>query len=138
MTAAAPHGREEPGLVQSCLWRWLRGAGLERCDLEREADGWLLRGTILAGGDGGPFEVRYTVSCDAAWRTRRAGITLRSGTAQRALTIVAEEGRWMLAGREVAQVRGAIDIDLSWSPSTNTLPIRRLKPEPGARTGAIV
>ncbi len=128
----------ESGVVGSCLWQWLRGAGLERFELLREGDGWLLRGTILAGGEGGPFEARYTVACDAAWCTRKVGITLRSAGVSRAVSILVDAGRWVVAGREVTEVRGAIDIDLSWSPSTNTLPIRRLQPDVGESTGSVV
>ena len=34
--------------------------------------------------------------------------------------------RWMVNGMDVAEVSGAEDIDLSFSPATNLLPIRRL------------
>jgi hypothetical protein len=36
-------------------------------------------------------------------------------------------GDWRLNGREVPEVAGCIDIDLNFSPSTNLLPIRRLR-----------
>jgi len=38
-----------------------------------------------------------------------------------------EHGVWRLDGAEIAAVAGCIDIDLNFSPSTNTLPIRRLQ-----------
>ena len=129
---------QDTGLIQSCLWRRLQGEGLERFELAREADGWQLRGTILAGGEGGPFELRYAVSCDPAWHTRRAALTLRSGGTQKALTLTSEAGVWRVGGREIEAVRGAIDVDLSWSPSTNTLPIRRVPLAAGGSSGRIV
>jgi len=36
-------------------------------------------------------------------------------------------------GREEEPLRGCVDVDLAWSPSTNTLPIRRLALAVGAR-----
>ena len=48
---------------------------------------------------------------------------------ERTLQIATESGRWYENGRENQTVKGAIDIDLGWSPSTNTLPIKRLKLE---------
>jgi hypothetical protein len=41
------------------------------------------------------------------------------------------EGNWSHDGQRLAQVAGCIDVDLEWSPSTNTLPIRRLGLAPG-------
>jgi uncharacterized protein len=42
---------------------------------------------------------------------------------------------WYENGRENHAINGAIDIDLGWSPSTNTLPIRRLGLEIGQASG---
>jgi len=37
-------------------------------------------------------------------------------------------GRWWVEGEEDARLRGCTDVDLELSPSTNTIPIRRLNP----------
>lgn len=135
--------------LHACLWRRLDQPGLERCELVREAAGWSLRGTVLALDGDRSAEVRYRVSCDEAWRTTGAEVELRDLAGVRALRLevrAAEGGRWLTtdsasslqAGREVESVRGAIDVDLAWSPSTNTLPIRRLNLEVGERSGTIV
>ena len=52
---------------------------LERFELHREHEGWRLRGTILASGDGLPAEARYEVRCDEAWRTTQLAVELRRG-----------------------------------------------------------
>src|ERR1051325_11065922 len=113
-------------LISSGLWRWLQGTGLERFEFLRAGSEWTLRGTILAEMQGESFEARYELVCDRAFLTRRAHISLRNSAGERTLAISAENGRWYENGRENASVRGALDIDLGWSPSTNTLPIRRL------------
>jgi hypothetical protein len=41
-------------------------------------------------------------------------------------------------GVEAPAVEGCVDVDLEWSPSTNTLPIRRLALAVGASSGSIV
>jgi hypothetical protein len=71
-------------------------------------------------------EVRYEIVCDAQFRTRSVQITLRDFRGERRVEIATENGRWYANGGELPSVEGAIDIDLGWSPSTNTLPIRRL------------
>ncbi len=45
----------------------------------------------------------------------------------RAMTIVADgAGGWRADGDPVSALDGCIDVDLGWTPATNTLPIRRL------------
>ena len=120
------------------LWRWLQGAGLERFEFERSAQGWVLRGTILVQADSGAAEARYEISCDRSFRTRHAHVSLHDAAGDRELLISVENGLWRQNGRESPSVRGALDIDLGWSPSTNTLPIRRLELETGQSSGEIV
>lgn len=124
-------------LVTACLWQWARGTGLERLELLRAPDAWHLRGTILVAGEGGPAEARYEVECDAAWRTRRADVRVRDGAGSRACVLAADGGGWLVNGREEPSVRGCVDVDLGWSPSTNTLPIRRLALPVGGASGEI-
>jgi hypothetical protein len=69
--------------------------------------------------------------------TRRARVTVRDAAGERSLHVVADEGRWFVDGVEVTGVRGAVDIDLGWSPCTNTLPLRRLELAPGAVSGTV-
>ncbi len=86
----------------------------------------MLHGTTLALAGRQPIEIRYEVTCDKSWRTIRAQVTLLRESRERSLELAVEGGRWYAQGREIREVRGSIDVDLGWSPSTNTLPIRRL------------
>jgi hypothetical protein len=122
-------------IVCTGLWRWLQGAGLERFEFQRTADEWIFRGTILALANNAAAEARYELACDNAFRTRRAHVAVREAGGERTLHITAENGRWYANGRENQAVQGALDIDLGWSPSTNTLPIRRLNLAVGQSSG---
>ena len=66
------------------------------------------------------------MSCDPDWVTRAVAVGLRGPDGPRSLRLTAEEGRWYVDGVEREAIRGCVDVDLAWSPSTNTLPIRRL------------
>ena len=122
-------------LLSSGLWRWLQGAGLERFEFLRAADEWIFRGTVLTLANNAPAEARYEIACDRSFRTLRADVSVRDAAGERNLHILAENGRWYENGRHNQTVDGAIDIDLGWSPSTNTLPIRRLGLEVGQASG---
>ena len=111
---------------------------MERFELLRAGDKWLFRGTILTLAYHAAAEARYEIVCDRTFRTSRAKISLRTNADERSLEISAQDGRWHANGHEVPSVSGAIDIDLGWSPSTNTLPIRRLDLAPGQSSGEII
>ncbi|HEY1527339.1 MAG TPA: putative glycolipid-binding domain-containing protein [Candidatus Angelobacter sp.] len=127
-----------PKIVCSGLWQWLQGTGLERFEFVRASDEWVLRGTILTLVEGAAVEARYEIVCDRSFQTRRANVSVRDRGGERSLHIGAESGRWHVNGKENETVKGAIDIDLGWSPSTNTLPIRRLDLEVGGASGELV
>ena len=116
----------------------MQSPGLERFEFSHIGDEWLFRGTILTFGDGDPAEARYEIACDRSFRTKRASISIVDSSGERRLKIETQNGRWYENGREKQAVNGAIDIDLGWSPSTNTLPIKRLKLEIGQSSGEFV
>lgn len=121
--------------VSSGLWRWLQGTGLERFELVHAADDWIFRGTILALAADAAVEAKYEIVCDRSFRTKRANISVRDATGERTLQIATESGQWYENGRENKTVAGALDIDLGWSPSTNTLPVKRLNLQIGQTSG---
>jgi uncharacterized protein len=110
--------------VPSILWKRLDREGHEFCSL----DGTRLRGIAVIEHDGAPCRLDYEVECDSTWRSRWAQV--RGFVGERAINVpitADEHGVWRLDGAEIAAVAGCIDIDLNFSPSTNTLPIRRLQ-----------
>jgi hypothetical protein len=112
--------------MPSVLWRNLETAGMERCTLDRSPEGWRLAGTTLLAADGHPREVRWTVLTDKQWRTVTVGAHDQTPESNRGLALKADgEGNWESGGEALTGLDGAIDVDLSWSPATNTLPIRR-------------
>ncbi|HET8889841.1 MAG TPA: putative glycolipid-binding domain-containing protein [Candidatus Angelobacter sp.] len=125
-------------LVCAGLWRWLQGTGLERFEFLRAGEEWILRGTILTFAGNAAVEARYEIACDHLWRTKAASISVCDAAGERTLAITAQDGRWFENGVENQTVAGAIDIDLGWSPSTNTLPVRRLGLEVGQTSGEFI
>ena len=114
--------------VQTVLWRGLYLPGAEYCSLVRGEDEVRLEGTAVLGVDQRPYTARYRILCDLAWNTRFVEVALRADPeAERTLTIVIDKDqRWQRDGTALAEVAGCIDVDLGFSPATNTLPIRRL------------
>ena len=107
-------------------WRSWSGDGMEHLVLREEANDILAEAVILGGAGSSAFAVRYRILCDGRWRTRRLDLRLIGGGRRVDLTSDAA-GNWADgSGLPLADLRGAADIDLSATPFTNTLPIRRL------------
>jgi hypothetical protein len=130
--------------VRTVLWQGIQSPGSEWCTLEREPEGWRFRGIVLAEVATVPVLVQYAVALASDWSTRVVEIVMRSGDASepRELTLtVAPDQRWQITRvpspnpampqDDLQALLGLVDVDLGFSPVTNTLPIRRLNPAIG-------
>ncbi|MGH7266732.1 MAG: putative glycolipid-binding domain-containing protein [Candidatus Rokuibacteriota bacterium] len=114
-------------MTVTVLWQRLDVPGLEHCHVVDGPDGVGLHGSVIVAEDGAPLRVEYEVVCSPAWVTRRALVTVRDGEAVRRLELTADDRRrWWVNGREIEALAGCADVDLSLSPGTNALPVRRL------------
>jgi hypothetical protein len=115
-------------MTESIVWRRLDLPGHEIARLESLGDGWRLSGTTSFEAAQGLSRLDYLVICDAAWQTISARVTGVTGNRAIDLNVSVDVNRrWRLNGFECAAVERCVDIDLGFSPSTNLLPIRRLK-----------
>src|SRR5262245_680566 len=114
-------------VIQSVLWRRNDIASLEYFVLARHNDGFLLEGGINAAIDSVPLTCHYEVECNASWHTRRVWISAERGKDWRAFELSSDgQGNWWRGDEALKHVQGFLDVDISLTPSTNTLPIRRL------------
>ena len=105
----------------------------EHCTLTQRDTGLSLVGTVLGAEDGAPVRIEYRVLTDAEGLTTAAHVRDLRGFDQRTLTLERDaKGNWTVDGTKVRGLKGATDVDLGCSPSTNTLPIRRLRIGVGA------
>lgn len=125
-------GFPPPPIARSVLWTRRDRISLEYFELHHASDEIRLSGTVLTAEDGQPLRLDYTVHCDHSWATRSARLTLTHGVGSRQLNLIVDDHRrWWSDGKELTTVAGCVDVDISLSPSTNTLPIRRLSLAPG-------
>ena len=100
----------------------------EHCTLTVRDGGLSLVGTVLGAEGGLPVRVEYQVLADAAGVTTAAHVRDLRGFEQRAMTLERDlKGNWRVDGAVVKTLKNCTDVDLGCSPSTNTLPIRRLR-----------
>lgn len=113
------------GTLEAAWSRW-DGPGLEHLRL-RVREGGIEADGVVVGEEGGTcFRVRYVIRCDQHWRTRELILDPLDGSDPLHLSSDGE-GDWRDASESaLPELRGCIDVDLSVTPFTNTLPIRRL------------
>jgi hypothetical protein len=108
-------------------WRRLDVPGREEACVDRTGSGWRLTGEIDVEESGIAAHLRYAIDCDDQWHTRTAVVEGDAGRTPVRFNLAADgQGRWTRDGESVPQWSGAIDVDLAFTPATNTLPIRRL------------
>ena len=113
--------------THAVLWRRLDLPGHEACRVIRLEPGWQIAGTAVFLYERQACRLDYRIDCDAMWRTLAAKVS--GWIAERDVEVEVlrdPSGSWRLNGRDCPEVAGCIDIDLNFSPATNTLPIRRL------------
>ena len=116
------------------LWRRLDLPGHEAAAITQHRNRWNLSGTALFAYRRQPCRLDYEIECDMFWSTRDVTVRGQIGESPVSLMISRDpDGVWCAKGEVQPMVQGCIDVDLGFSPSTNLLPIRRLKLAMGAR-----
>ena len=100
----------------------------EHCTLTLRDTGLSLVGTVLGAEGGLPVRIEYRVLVDGEGLTTAVHVRDLRGFEQRTMTLERNaKGAWTVDGKTTRALKGCTDIDLGCSPSTNTLPIRRLR-----------
>lgn len=109
----------------SYRWRAVDAPGLEHVTHSPLPDGHGFRGVVIGIRDGVQFGLDYLLRTDSSWHSRELRVETTEG---HSLHLHGDgKGNWTDGdGVEIRALAGCIDVDLSVSPLTNTLPIRRL------------
>ena len=136
-----------PTLPSSLFWERRDTTGVEHALVDART-GLYARGTAVAV-DPIAYTCRYELRTDPSWVTARVDVSAEGAGWARTLRLELAAGRWRVTGSEQGDLDaaltaaghagaglpgtedadllyGAYDVDLSGSPLTNTLPIRRL------------
>lgn len=121
---------------KSIVWRRSKtiGAGHEFARFITEASKRFLEGAAIFVIEKRFCRLDYRIECDADWQTVAARISGFVGEEKIETKIAVDaEKSWTINGNENIETANCADIDLNFSPATNTLPIRRLNLEIGKK-----
>ncbi|WP_250473909.1 putative glycolipid-binding domain-containing protein [Caballeronia sp. GAFFF1] len=116
--------------MKQARWTQRDGKGIEHLVLDERSDGVVIESVVVGEGEAGAFGMTYRIECDARWQVTRLVAKLAGGGCidlRRAQAWTDEQGA------PQAALNGCIDVDIIATPFTNTLPIRRLRLQPGER-----
>ena len=112
-------------MSKAVRWRSWDGNGVEHLVFRDRPSGLTAEAAILSGGEA-HFAATYALACHPSGHVARADVSVIGGPS---VSLQSDgDGKWRNGeGKRLPALAGAIDVDLSASPFTNTLPIRRLK-----------
>jgi len=117
---------------RSVMWAPAEGVGLEYLTLAYRGEDIFADGVVIGLADETPFRARYKIQCDRAWKTREVTLELLEQPEARLEFLADGQGHWKTRkGEPVPSLNGCIDVDISATPFTNTLVIRRTSLKPG-------
>jgi uncharacterized protein len=121
------------------LWQPWSDPGIEHLRLVEDGGSVRADGLSIVGRDGSVFRLQYEVHCTGNYEVRETRVALL-GAPHRSIELFADgSGTWTGAeGRPLPELRGCTEVDISESPFTNTLPIRRLRLAPGQSAEILV
>ncbi|GMX61997.1 putative glycolipid-binding domain-containing protein [Paenibacillus elgii] len=118
-------------LPADIFWRPSTGIGYEHLKF-REENNQIIIDSIVIGSQNSNdiFRVKYDIVLDKSWVTR--SVTIRYLGEDQGLSLSSDgKGTWKdEQGQVIPELLGCVDIDISCTPFTNTLPINRLPHEP--------
>ena len=109
-------------MTQARRWRRLDVPALE----DFAEDEQVFQGRVQVD-EAVPWSAEYRITFDEQWITLETAVSVQRAGRSRKLQLRRESsGRWLADDCEMEGCRGAVDVDLGVTPSTNTSAIRRL------------
>lgn len=115
------------GAEHHVLWHCSLLSSSEHASLREGEDGHRLEGVVVVPLGDVPCHVEYSVAVDRRWRAREARAMVTTPSRARQIVLRSDPTKgWELDGESAPYLEHCDDIDLGWTPATNTVPIRRL------------
>ncbi|XSG81827.1 MAG: putative glycolipid-binding domain-containing protein [Methyloligella sp. ZOD6] len=112
---------------RTAVWNRLDAPGMDACRFASGPEGWKIEGTSLFKTAGTACMLRYEVSCGKDWSSRAVSVDGWIGEESFSLRMARSgPSGWRVNGRSADHISALEDVDLGFTPATNTPAIRRL------------
>jgi uncharacterized protein len=121
------------------VWTPWEDQGLKHLRLAWRPECVLADGLIIRVRDAAAFRAHYRILCDTRWRVKEVRVSTLDGDAKSRSLTSDGEGKWTTgAGERLGEIDGCLDVDISATLFTNTLPIRRVGMKEGVSAEVVV
>jgi hypothetical protein len=100
---------------------------IEHCTWEDSATGNEIVSTITGTYENKIYTVEYRIETNVNWETKSVRIHTKIDNTEDVTALEKIDEKWFLNGVLTDEFNAIYDIDISLTPFTNTLPVRRLK-----------
>lgn len=109
------------------IWSGREYNSMENCLINVNNNGSEIISTILGSFENIIYKVDYCIRTNRKWETVFFEIDSKPSTHFQFVRFESDgEGNWIWNGKRAEQFHGCIDVDISLTPFTNTLPVNRL------------
>jgi uncharacterized protein len=99
--------------------------GCEHVSLKSDKTSIYIDSLVISVRDEKPVRLSYLIVCDTHWQTKQLNVKLLGS--ENSIELTADgEGNWFDKSTPMPELKGCIDVDITVTPFTNSLPIRRL------------
>lgn len=113
---------------QNILWKGLYYTSMENCMLTGNATGFVVNSQVTGLFENKIMRIDYQLQLDHTWKTLSIIASSRQAEHTNALSFTGDgEGNWRFNDKPAPEFNGCIDVDISVTPFTNSLPVKRLK-----------
>ena len=107
-------------------WKGKFYESLEHCSIKQSAKRTTIASTIVGVHKRNIYQLNYLVETNNKWETKLAEVEIVLNNTRQKITCKKEKGKYFINGKRSADFDSVTDIDITLTPFTNTLPIRRL------------
>ena len=108
------------------IWEGTDWKSMECMEWNTRTSGTIVNSQLMGVLDGEPFHYKYRIETDDQWRTEYFLVHDLLNTHNKLELRSDKNGTWFDNDKEMPDLKGCYDIDISLTPFTNTLPIRRM------------
>ncbi len=116
---------------KNVIWESLDNIGQESLLIIEKDDNLIVESVVLGVSKELPYRIWYSITCDKKWTVREVTIKSIEMNCKEIKLISDGNGNWSIDTTVAENLEGCVDIDISVTPFTNTIPIRRLNLEKG-------
>lgn len=118
-------------MTSELIWQHLDAPGWEHVRITSDHPGWTVFDSILVREHNGQvLRGGYTLVTDKQWQTLELRLMIESapGSMDGIHLLTEGDGRWTDANDQpIPELDGCLDVDIQWTPLTQSLPINRLR-----------